>query len=41
MQTLSISQRGALLSVLMLVIGLLFWEAAIPEQQLATEMTEY
>ena len=41
MPTLSISQRGALLSVLMLVIGLLFWEAAIPEQQLATEMTEY
>ena len=30
MQTLSISQRGALLSVLMLVVGLLFWEAAIP-----------
>ena len=41
MPTLSISQRGALLSVLMLVVGLLFWEAAIPEQQLATEMTEY
>lgn len=41
MATLSISQRGAILSVLMLVVGLLFWEAAIPEQQLATEMTEY
>jgi nitrate/nitrite transport system permease protein len=41
MASLSINQRGALLSVLMLVVGLLFWEAAIPEQQLATEMTEY
>jgi nitrate/nitrite transport system permease protein len=41
MASLSIGQRGALLSVLMLVVGLLFWEAAIPEQQLASEMTEY
>jgi nitrate/nitrite transport system permease protein len=41
MATLSISQRGAILSVLMLVVGLLFWEAAIPQQQLASEMTEY
>ena len=41
MPTLSINQRGALMSVLLLVVGLLFWEAAIPEQQLATEMTEY
>jgi nitrate/nitrite transport system permease protein len=41
MGSLSVNQRGALLSVLLLVVGLLFWEAAIPEQQLATEMTEY
>jgi nitrate/nitrite transport system permease protein len=41
MPSLSVNQRGALLSVLMLVVGLLFWEATIPEQQLATEMTEY
>ncbi|PWK58154.1 nitrate ABC transporter permease [Roseicyclus mahoneyensis] len=41
MASLSINQRGALLSILLLVVGLLFWEAAIPEQQLATEMTEY
>ena len=41
MPTLSINQRGALMSVLLLVVGLLFWEAAIPDQQLATEMTEY
>jgi nitrate/nitrite transport system permease protein len=41
MPSLSVNQRGALLSVLMLVVGLVFWEATIPEQQLATEMTEY
>ncbi|MDG3042998.1 nitrate ABC transporter permease [Roseicyclus marinus] len=41
MPQLSINQRGALLSVVILIVGLLFWEAAIPPQQLATEMTEY
>ena len=41
MASLSINQRGALLSVVILIVALLFWEAAIPPQQLATEMTEY
>lgn len=41
MGTLSLSQRAALLSVLMLVVGLLIWEAAIPAQKAAKELTEY
>ena len=41
MASLSINQRGALLSVLILIVALVFWEAAIPPQQLASEMTEY
>ncbi|MBF9058310.1 nitrate ABC transporter permease [Rhodobacterales bacterium HKCCSP123] len=41
MQSLSINQRAAVLSVVMLVVGLLLWEVAIPQQQLATELTEY
>ena len=41
MGTLSLNQRAALLSVLMLVVGLLIWEAAIPVQKAAEELTEY
>ncbi|MBN2759667.1 MAG: nitrate ABC transporter permease [Rhodobacteraceae bacterium] len=41
MGTLSENRRAALLSVSMLVIGLLIWEAAIPAQQAAGELTEY
>ncbi|WP_245306186.1 nitrate ABC transporter permease [Roseovarius aestuariivivens] len=39
--SLSINQRAAILSILMLVCGLLIWEAAIPAQKAATELTEY
>lgn len=39
--TLSTNQRAALLSVLMLAVGLLIWEAAIPAQKAAEELTEY
>ena len=41
MSTLSLNQRAALLSVLMLVVGLLIWEAAIPGQKAVKELTEY
>lgn len=41
MGTLSLNQRAALLSVLMLVVGLLIWEAAIPAQKAVEELTEY
>ena len=41
LDNLSINQRAALLSVLMLVVGLLIWEAAIPAQKAAGELTEY
>lgn len=41
MSTLSINQRAALLSVLMLIVGLLVWEAAIPAQKAVEELTEY
>ncbi|MFP4404457.1 nitrate ABC transporter permease [Rhodosalinus sp.] len=39
--TLSLNQRAALLSGLLLVVGLLIWEAAIPAQMAAGELTEY
>ncbi|QFS83330.1 Bicarbonate transport system permease protein CmpB [Roseivivax sp. THAF40] len=39
--TLTLNQRAALLSIVMLVVGLLIWEAAIPAQTAATELTEY
>ncbi len=39
--TLSVNQRAAVLSVVMLVVGLLIWEAAIPAQKAAEELTEY
>ena len=38
---LSVNQRAAVLSVVMLVVGLLIWEAAIPAQKAAAELTEY
>ncbi|SDH92460.1 nitrate ABC transporter permease [Lutimaribacter saemankumensis] len=38
---LTVNQRAALLSVAMLVVGLLIWEAAIPAQKAAGELTEY
>lgn len=41
MDKLSLNQRAAILSVVMLIVGLLVWEAAIPAQQVAEELTEY
>lgn len=41
MDKLSLNQRAALLSVVMLVVGLLIWEAAIPAQKAVEELTEY
>jgi len=38
---LSLNQRAMLLSVVMLVVGLLIWEAAIPAQKAVGELTEY
>ena len=41
MPSLSLNQRALLLSVVMLVVGLLVWEAAIPAQKAVGELTEY
>jgi len=41
MNTLSLNQRAALLSVLLLVVGLLAWELSIPAQKAVEELTEY
>ena len=41
MGPLTLNQRAALLSLLLLAVGLLIWEAAIPAQKAATELTEY
>ena len=41
MGSLSVNQRAALLSVVMLIVGLLIWEAAIPAQKAVEELTEY
>lgn len=41
LDSLSVNQRAAILSIVMLIGGLLIWEAAIPDQKLATELTEY
>ncbi|ETX30420.1 nitrate ABC transporter permease [Roseivivax isoporae LMG 25204] len=41
MTSLSLNQRAAILSVVLLAIGLLVWEAAIPAQKAAGELTEY
>ena len=39
--TLNTNQRAAILSVALLLVGLLIWEAAIPAQKAASELTEY
>ena len=41
MQTLPLNQRAALLSLVLLITGLLLWEAAIPGQKAVGELTEY
>lgn len=41
MGSLSLNQRAAVLSVVILLVGLLSWEAAIPAQKAVEEMTEY
>lgn len=41
MENLSVNTRAAILSIAMLVFGLLIWEAAIPAQKAAGELTEY
>ena len=41
MDRLTLNQRAALLSVLMLAVGLLVWELSIPAQKAAEELTEY
>ncbi|MGR3493947.1 nitrate ABC transporter permease [Citreimonas sp.] len=38
---LSLNQRAAILSIVLLVVGLLIWEAAIPAQKAAEDLTEY
>src|SRR6056297_879202 len=41
LSTLSINQRAAVLSIVILAVGLLVWEASIPAQKAAEELTEY
>ena len=41
MAGLSLNQRAAVLSIVLLVVGLLIWEAAIPAQKAVGELTEY
>lgn len=41
MPTLPLNQRAALLSLVLLITGLLLWEAAIPGQKAVGELTEY
>jgi nitrate/nitrite transport system permease protein len=41
MGRLSLNQRAALLSIVLLAVGLLIWEAAIPAQKAVGELTEY
>lgn len=41
LDNLTINQRAAILSLVMLVGGLLVWEAAIPAQKAAENLTEY
>lgn len=38
---LSINKRAAILSIALLLFGLLVWEASIPAQKVAAELTEY
>ncbi len=41
MDSLSLNKRGAILSIALLLLGLLVWEASIPAQEIAGELTEY
>jgi nitrate/nitrite transport system permease protein len=41
MPTLSLNFRAAILSISLLLVGLLIWEAAIPVQKAVGELTEY
>jgi nitrate/nitrite transport system permease protein len=41
MGMISLNQRAFVLSVVMLLVGLLIWEAAIPAQKAVGELTEY
>lgn len=41
MAELSINKRAAIVSIALLIVGLLFWEASIPAQKAAAELTEY
>jgi nitrate/nitrite transport system permease protein len=41
MPTLSLNFRAALLSISLLLVGLLIWEASIPAQKAVGELTEY
>ncbi|MFK7791156.1 MAG: nitrate ABC transporter permease [Devosiaceae bacterium] len=41
MDSLSLNKRGAILSIALLLLGLLVWEAAIPAQEAVGELTEY
>lgn len=41
MNALSINKRAAIVSIALLIVGLLVWEASIPSQKLASELTEY
>ena len=41
MNDLSINKRAAIVSIALLIVGLLVWEASIPTQKLASELTEY
>ena len=41
MDRLSTNKRAVILSFVILIVGLLVWEAAIPGQKAATELTEY
>ena len=41
LDNLSINKRAAILSIVMLMVGLLIWEAAIPAQKAVGELTEY
>lgn len=41
MNDLSLNKRAAIVSIALLLVGLLVWEASIPAQKLASELTEY
>jgi nitrate/nitrite transport system permease protein len=41
LSTLSTNQRAAVLSIVILAVGLLVWEASIPAQKAAEDLTEY